>query len=122
MTVIWITHDLGIIAGLAQRVNVMYAGSIIEAGPVKEIYGDPHHPYTVGLLGSLPHPDEEPGTKLLSIRGEPPDLVDLPVGCPFVPRCDYAVEQCRHEMPMLEEIEAGHIVACWEKERVRRPR
>jgi len=122
MTVIWITHDLGVVAGIAQRVNVMYAGSIIEAGPVKHIYGNPHHPYTVGLLGSLPHPDEPPGAKLFSIRGEPPDLLGLPEGCPFAPRCDYAVERCQHEMPTLEEMEPGHLVACWEKERVEKPR
>ena len=120
MAVIWITHDLGVVAGLAERVNVMYAGSIIESGPVKEIYGNPHHPYTVGLLGSLPHPDEAPGTKLFSIRGEPPDLLGLPEGCPFAPRCDYVVERCRYEMPSLEPTEPGHLVACWEKERVRK--
>jgi oligopeptide transport system ATP-binding protein len=122
MTVIWITHDLGVVAGLAQRVNVMYAGSIIESGPVKDIYGDPHHPYTVGLLGSLPHPDEEPGTRLFSVRGEPPDLVGLLQGCPFAPRCDYVAERCWHEMPTLEEMQPGHIVACWERESVEKPR
>jgi oligopeptide transport system ATP-binding protein len=122
MTVIWITHDLGVVAGLAQRVNVMYAGSIIEAGPVKEIYGNPHHPYTVGLLGSLPRPNEPPGARLYSIRGEPPDLLGMPKGCPFAPRCDYRVERCQYEMPPLEEIVPKHIVACWEKEKVRKVR
>jgi oligopeptide transport system ATP-binding protein len=121
MAVIWITHDLGVVAGLAERVNVMYAGSIIETGPVKEIYGNPHHPYTVGLLGSLPRPDEAPGTSLVSIRGEPPDLLGLPEGCPFAPRCDYVVERCRHEMPPLEPTDLDHLVACWEKERIRKP-
>jgi oligopeptide transport system ATP-binding protein len=121
MAVIWITHDLGVIAGLAKRVNVMYAGSLIETGPVKEIYGNPHHPYTVGLLGSLPRPDQKQGEELFSIRGEPPDLVGLPEGCPFVPRCDYAVERCRHEPPALEMMEPGHTVACWKKEEVRKP-
>jgi oligopeptide transport system ATP-binding protein len=121
MTVIWITHDLGVVAGLAQRVNVMYAGSIIESGPVKDIYGTPHHPYTVGLLGSLPHPDERPGTRLFSIRGEPPDLVGLTQGCSFAPRCDYRVERCELETPVLEEMESGHRVACWERERVEKP-
>ena len=121
MTVIWITHDLGVVAGLAQRVNVMYAGSIIESGRVKDIYGSPHHPYTVGLLGSLPHPDEAPGTKLFSIRGEPPDLLGLSKGCPFAPRCDYRIERCEYEMPVLEEMGVGHRVACWERERVEKP-
>lgn len=120
MTVIWITHDLGVVAGLAQRVNVMYAGRIIEAGTVKAIYGQPHHPYTLGLLGSLPRPDDPPGTTLFSIPGEPPDLLGEQVGCPFAPRCTYKVERCLHEIPSLEEMEPGHIVACWEKDKVRR--
>jgi oligopeptide transport system ATP-binding protein len=120
MAVIWITHDLGVVAGLAQRVNVMYAGSLIETGPVKLIYGNPRHPYTVGLLGSLPRLDEQPGTKLFSIEGEPPDLVDLQPGCPFYERCTYKVERCRHETPVLEAIELDHQVACWEKDKVRR--
>jgi oligopeptide transport system ATP-binding protein len=122
MAVIWITHDLGVVAGLAQRVNVMYAGYIIESGPVGLIYGNPHHPYTVGLLGSLPNPDDPPGAELYSIPGEPPDLLDLAPGCPFYPRCTYHVDRCLHEMPPLEKIEAGHFVACWEKEKVRKPR
>lgn len=121
MTVIWITHDLGVIAGLAERVNVMYAGSIIEAGPVKEIYENPRHPYTVGLLGSLPRLDEPVATELFSIEGDPLDLLELPEGCPFAPRCNYAIERCCHEEPRLERIGSGHMVACWEKERVRKP-
>jgi oligopeptide transport system ATP-binding protein len=121
MAVIWITHDLGVVAGLAKRVNVMYAGNIIEAGPVKSIYGTPHHPYTLGLLGSLPRPDEPEGVRLFSIRGEPPDLVGEIRGCPFAPRCDYKVERCETENPCLEEMEDGHWVACWERERVEKP-
>jgi oligopeptide transport system ATP-binding protein len=120
MAVIWITHDLGVVAGIAHRVNVMYAGRIIETGPVKQIYHNPHHPYTVGLLGSLPKPDAPPGEKLFSIKGEPPDLVDLPPGCAFAPRCTYAVERCFKETPALEKIEEGHDVACWEWEKVRK--
>jgi oligopeptide transport system ATP-binding protein len=122
MTVIWITHDLGVVAGLARRVNVMYAGHIIEAGLVKSIYGMPHHPYTLGLLGSLPHPEEAEGTRLFSIRGEPPDLVHDIRGCPFAPRCDYKTERCEAENPTLVEMDAGHWVACWERERVEKPR
>jgi oligopeptide transport system ATP-binding protein len=120
MAVIWITHDLGVVAGLAKRVNVMYAGSLIETGPVKMIYGNPRHPYTIGLLGSLPRLDEQQGAKLYSIQGEPPDLVDLQPGCPFYVRCTYAVDRCQHDTPILEPIEPGHLVACWEKEKVRR--
>jgi len=121
MAIIWITHDLGVIAGLAQRVNVMYAGRLIESGSVKMIYGNPHHPYTVGLLGSLPKIHREKGSKLFSILGEPPDLVGLSTGCPFMPRCAYALERCREELPELELYETGHLVSCWEKDKVRKP-
>jgi len=120
MTVIWITHDLGVVAGLAQRVNVMYAGHIIESGAVKRIYENPHHPYTVGLLGSLPSVGTRKPGRLYSIPGEPPDLIGDQKGCPFAPRCTYKVERCAYEMPPLEEIEPGHIVACWEKDKVRK--
>jgi oligopeptide transport system ATP-binding protein len=122
MAVIWITHDLGVVAGMAQWVNVMYAGRLIERGPVKTIYADPRHPYTLGLLGSLPRLDEPVREKLYSIQGEPPDLVDLPEGCPFATRCSYAGERCWHETPLLEPIQPGHLVACWKKEQVKRPR
>jgi oligopeptide transport system ATP-binding protein len=117
MAVMWITHDLGVVAELAKRINVMYAGYIVERGSVKEIYKRPHHPYTLGLLGSLPRLDEAPGTKLVSIPGLPPDLILLPKGCPFAARCTYKVERCLEEMPPLEP--AGgidHIVACWQWE------
>jgi oligopeptide transport system ATP-binding protein len=114
MAVMWITHDLGIVAGLAKKVNVMYAGFIVERGDVKDIYGRPRHPYTMGLLGSLPRLDAAPGTKLVSIPGLPPDLIDLPPGCPFAARCIYAVDKCLEAMPPPEEVVgAGHIVACW---------
>ena len=115
MAVVWITHDLGVIARLAERVIVMYAGYIVEEATVKDLYGYPRHPYTIGLLGSLPRLDAAPGTKLISVRGQPPDLVFLPPGCPFVARCDYATERCKHEMPSLEAVGIGHKVACWEK-------
>ena len=117
MAVIWITHDLGVVARLTQRVIVMYAGYIIEDAVVKELYGTPRHPYTIGLLGSLPRLDAAPGTKLFSIPGQPPDLVALPEGCPFAPRCNYVVERCKHENPVLERIGPNHMVACWEKDK-----
>ncbi|HOT90902.1 MAG TPA: ABC transporter ATP-binding protein [Anaerolineae bacterium] len=120
MAVIWITHDLGVVARLARRVNVMYAGRIIESGPVKEIYGNPHHPYTVGLLGSLPSHGTRAAARLFSIPGEPPDLIGLLPGCAFAPRCHYQVPRCLQETPPLEEISPGHVVACWEKDKVRR--
>lgn len=117
-SLIWITHDLGIVAGLAQRVAVMYAGNIIEIGNVKDIYGSPHHPYTVGLLGSLPKMEYARGTKLFSIKGEPPDLIGRQVGCPFAPRCTYTIERCFAENPALEHLGQNHMVACWENEKV----
>jgi oligopeptide transport system ATP-binding protein len=113
MAVIWITHDLGVVAGLVERVNVMYAGYIVETGPVKEIYSRPRHPYTIGLLGSLPRLDESMRTKLRSIEGLPPDLVAPPPGCPFAPRCDYVSDQCLHENPLLEVVGRDHQAACW---------
>jgi oligopeptide transport system ATP-binding protein len=119
MAVMWITHDLGVVAGMAETVNVMYAGYIVERGPVKDIYGSPRHPYTIGLLGSLPRLDEAPGTKLTSVPGLPPDLLVLPPGCPFVDRCAYAEDQCVEAMPPLEETDhPERTVACWRWEYV----
>jgi len=113
MAVIWITHDMGVIAGLADRVNVMYAGYIIESADVKDLYADPRHPYTLGLLGSLPRLDAGPGEKLTPIEGLPPDLIDMDPGCPFAPRCVYAIDRCLEEMPPLETVARRHIAACW---------
>jgi len=119
MAVMWITHDLGVIAELAHRVNVMYAGYIIERGKVRDIFKHTRHPYTQGLLGSLPRLDEAPGTKLVSIPGLPPDLIDLPKGCPFAARCIYVQERCKQEMPPLEAAgEMEHVVACWRWEEI----
>jgi oligopeptide transport system ATP-binding protein len=115
MTVMWITHDLGVAASLVEKINVMYAGYLVERGSAKDIFKKPRHPYTMGLLGSLPRLDEPPGSKLISIPGNPPNLVDLADGCPFVPRCTYAVDRCKEEMPTLEPTqEKEHTVACWE--------
>ena len=113
MAVLWITHDLGVIAGLAERVNVMYAGYIIESADVKDIYGDPRHPYTLGLLGSIPRLDAERKEKLTPIEGLPPDLIDMPPGCPFAPRCRFAIQRCLEENPTLETVARRHTVACW---------
>ena len=113
MAVIWITHDLGVIARLAQRVNVMYAGRIIETGSVNRIFKHPHHPYTSGLLGSVPKSDAEGGQSLLFIDGVPPDMLRLPEGCSFYPRCTYATDRCLKERPELKVIEEGHMAACW---------
>jgi oligopeptide transport system ATP-binding protein len=113
MAIIWITHDLGVVAGLADRVLVMYAGFIIEDAPVKALYADPRHPYTRGLLGSLPRLDEVRARRLTSIEGLPPDLINLPKGCPFYDRCMYRLERCASENARLEPVAAGHLVACW---------
>jgi oligopeptide transport system ATP-binding protein len=114
MTVIWITHDLGIIAGLAQRVIVMYGGYIIEEAPVKDLYAHPEHPYTIGLMGSLPRVDEEGHHRLTSIEGQPPILFERPNYCPFAPRCKYAIERCWNENPALEIVgQDHHFTACW---------
>jgi len=121
MAIIWITHDLGVVAGLAKRVLVMYAGFIIEEAPVKDLYADPRHPYTLGLLGSLPRVDETEHRRLVSIEGLPPDLLGLPAGCPFAPRCMFAVERCWKENPPLEPVSPGHKKACWVDTRQGRP-
>lgn len=119
MTIIWITHDLGVVAELAHTINVMYAGSIIETGKIRNIYKQTRHPYTIGLLGSLPRLDDPPGTELFSIPGLPPDLVALPEGCPFAARCGYRVEQCVNENPPLIKIDGqDHSVACWRWEEI----
>jgi oligopeptide transport system ATP-binding protein len=113
MAVIWITHDLGVIAGLAETVNVMYAGFIVERGSVDDIYKHPRHPYTLALLQSLPRVDCTRDEKLATIPGLPPDLLGLPPGCPFVARCRHPVERCSAENPSLLPVGPGHTVACW---------
>jgi oligopeptide transport system ATP-binding protein len=114
MSIIWITHDLGIIAGIAERVIVMYAGYIVEKAQVKELYANPRHPYTLGLLSSLPRVDKgKAGQRLIPIAGLPPDLIGLPKGCPFAPRCAYAMERCLVENPTLREVGPKHEIACW---------
>jgi oligopeptide transport system ATP-binding protein len=114
MAIIWITHDLGVIAGLAQRVIVMYGGLIIEEAPVKELFANPLHPYTLGLIGSLPRVDDTGHHRLVSIDGLPPVLYEKPTFCPFAPRCKYAVERCWKENPQLMDVGNEHRVACFE--------
>ncbi len=115
MAIIWITHDLGIVAGLAHRVQVMYAGYIVERANVHDLYANPRHPYTLGLLRSLPRLDARTREKLTPIEGLPPDLITLPLGCPFYPRCSYRVPRCLDENPALHAVDGqdGHEVACW---------
>ena len=113
MAIIWITHDLGVVAGMAQRVLVMYGGLIIEEAPVRELYANPEHPYTIGLLGSLPRVDEKERTKLYSIEGQPPVLYQKPNACPFAPRCKWVMEHCWNENPPLMDVGPDHRTACW---------
>jgi oligopeptide transport system ATP-binding protein len=111
-----ITHNLGVVARYAHRVNVMYAGKIIETGTSEEIYHQPKHPYTKGLLKSVPRLDEAMKTKLDPIEGMPPDLVSLPQGCSFAPRCKYVYDKCLQETPTLMETKGAHLSACWRHE------
>jgi oligopeptide transport system ATP-binding protein len=115
MAIIWISHDLGVVAGLADTLQVMYAGNIVERGPVKEIFNDTRHPYTLGLKGALPRVDRR-GERLTSIEGAPPDMRVLSKGCAFAPRCVYCVEKSVQEIPPLVPVNEGtydHLAACW---------
>ncbi|MFP6727819.1 MAG: ABC transporter ATP-binding protein, partial [Alphaproteobacteria bacterium] len=108
-----ITHNLGVVARYAKRVNVMYAGKIVEMGLAKDIYHNPSHPYTLGLLASVPRLDQARGTKLIPIEGQPPDLARLDKGCAFRPRCRFATERCAQEIPELMTVSDEHRSACW---------
>ncbi|MBZ0319497.1 MAG: ABC transporter ATP-binding protein [Anaerolineae bacterium] len=115
MAMIWITHDLGVVAGLADTLQVMYAGLIVERGPVKDLYKDTRHPYTLGLISSLPRLDQK-NQHLVSITGSPPDMRSAPTGCPFSPRCPYVISKCWDEIPSLISVDGGnpeHLAACW---------
>jgi oligopeptide transport system ATP-binding protein len=111
--VILITHDLGVVAGLCQKVIVMYAGKIVEKGSLHDLYYKPHHPYTWGLLGSIPRLTENNKQKLVPIWGKPPDLLAPPPGCRFAPRCRVAMKICESEMPPNFKISNDHEAACW---------
>lgn len=115
MAVIWITHDLALLAGLAERIIVMYAGQIVEVAPLNQLYQNPRHPYTIGLLQSIPPLNAPQGSRLPSIEGLPPDLIRYPQGCPFAARCPFAISRCWEEDPDLEAVVEGHAVACWVK-------
>jgi oligopeptide/dipeptide ABC transporter ATP-binding protein len=121
-----ITHDLGVVAGMCERVNVMYGGMFMETGTADDVFDRPRHPYTLGLLQSIPRLDAGRKRKLRPIEGTPPNMLRAPTMCPFAPRCAYEVEQSRTEVPPLVELEPGHFVACfnpvpadeWERQRV----
>jgi oligopeptide transport system ATP-binding protein len=121
--VILITHDLGVVAGMCDHVCVMYAGKIVERAETEKLYAHPAHPYTEGLIKSVPRMDTtQKGKRLFSIEGQPPNVIDLPPCCPFHPRCHKAMEVCRHAYPPLRHLGEGHEVSCWlyvdEEERV----
>jgi len=116
--VIIITHNLGVVARYADRVNVMYAGKIVESASAQELYHRPRHPYTLGLLRSVPRLDQPRKAKLDPIEGFPPDLVHMPPGCAFQPRCRFAVERCKVETPPLMLVGDNHLSACWEWQRL----
>jgi oligopeptide transport system ATP-binding protein len=124
--VILITHDLGVVAGMTRRINVMYAGYVVESAPTADLFARPEHPYTIGLLHSMPRLDAQEGEPLIPIEGNPPDLRFAPVGCPFAPRCAWRLERCWQEMPPLEPVVpttavtlsgpySTHRVACWNR-------
>ena len=113
MAIIWITHDLGVVAGMADRVAVMYGGYIVEEAPVNELYAKPKHPYTQDLLKTLPNLEGKRTERLESIKGQPPSLHQVPRSCPFAPRCTRAIERCKQENPVLSSRNENHKVACW---------
>ena len=112
VALIFITHDFGIVAKMCDRVAVMYAGRIVEQGSVRDIFNHPSHPYTEALLASVPKMEEDVD-RLYSIEGQPPTLHDLPSGCPFAPRCQYVMDQCREEYPTRVTVSEGHDASCW---------
>ncbi|MGG4460620.1 ABC transporter ATP-binding protein [Brevibacillus sp. HB1.2] len=113
LSVVIITHDLGVVAEIAHRMVVMYAGMVVETGTVEDVFANPRHPYTWGLMRSLPRLDEGEKQRLIPIEGSPPDLFNPPVGCPFAARCDFAMEICEQQMPVTSEFGRGHQAVCW---------
>jgi peptide/nickel transport system ATP-binding protein len=122
-SIVLITHDLGVVAETAHRVVVMYAGKKVEEAGVEALFDEPLHPYTLGLMGSVPRLSlagaSESAARLQEIPGTVPSLVDLPAGCTFAPRCSFATDVCRAQFPPYEEKRPGHFVACWHSDRVR---
>lgn len=113
MSIVMITHDLGIVSDICDKIIIMYGGEIMEYGPIESLYGSPSHPYTKGLINSLPKIDEEVGTQLTPIEGSPVDLMHPPAGCPFAARCDQCMKVCLTEKPPYFEMEPDHYSACW---------
>ena len=122
MAVIWITHDLGVIAGIADRVMVMYGGQVVEHAPVKDLFRDPQHPYTRALLKTIPTITGERAARLTIIEGQPPIMMDAPSSCPFRDRCDVAFDRCTIENPPRYDVGSGHDAACFYDARTGGPR
>jgi peptide/nickel transport system ATP-binding protein len=120
LSIIFVTHDIGVGVEVADRIAVMYAGRIVELGPVREVIRRPRHPYTIGLLSTRGHGGRLSGHRLPSIPGSPPDLSNLPPGCAFAPRCRFAVDACRVRAPDAETVHDGHLVRCSQVEAVAR--
>jgi|TARA_A100001015_G_scaffold83826_1_gene93062 oligopeptide transport system ATP-binding protein len=116
-SLILITHDLGVVARYADNVAVMYGGRVVETASARELYKNPQHPYTEGLMASIPKLDGDPGSRLYTIEGQPPDLSNLPSGCSFHPRCPYAQDKCTMTKPTLSEVAPNHLRACFGYER-----
>jgi len=116
LTTIFITHNMGVVAEMCDRVGVMYAGTIVEIGNVRQVIKEPYHPYTIGLLEAIPKPEAK-GKKLHNIKGSIPNLINRPPGCPFHPRCPYVMDLCKKRKPLLREVEPGRYVACHRVER-----
>ena len=113
-SLIIVTHNLGVVARYAQRIYIMYAGRIVESGATKDIFGKPRHPYTIGLLKCIPRLDEEEGTKLVPIEGLPPNLINMPPTCAFLPRCSYRLDKCTRELwPPLTPVNGNHFISCY---------
>ena len=113
MAIIWITHDLGVVAGMVEKVAVMYAGLIVAMAEVHDLYKNRTHPYTLGLLESIPKIDQTHETRLATIKGLPPDLLAPPNRCQFAPRCPFVIDQCWQELPPLMPAGPNHMAACW---------
>jgi oligopeptide/dipeptide ABC transporter ATP-binding protein len=114
MAIVWITHDLGVIAGIADRIMVMYAGLVVEEAAAGDLFADPRHPYTKSLLDTLPNLKGKRSGRLRAISGQPPHLLGAPKGCPFAPRCIWVHDRCLRETPpLLEAAPGGHRAACW---------
>jgi len=117
-SIIWITHDLSLLAGMVDRIMVMYAGCVVEEANLRDLYKDPRHPYTIGLLNSIPRLKNNENRRLRSIPGQPPNLLQKPASCPFASRCAFKTERCDRENPGLESVPgddgaSGHRIACW---------